>query len=62
MLRPEPSSWQQSFDVVADGRALRRRAGTVPEAIFCASGCELHELAALKGQLDRMREQLARQA
>lgn len=53
---------QVVVSLTADGRALRRRAGTVPEAIFCASGCELHELAALKGQLDRMREQLARQA
>jgi hypothetical protein len=31
----------------------------VPEALFCAMGCEVDELVALKGQLDRLRERLA---
>lgn len=42
-----------------EGRALKRKAGAVPEAIFCATGCELDELIDLKTRLDRLRERLA---
>lgn len=42
-----------------EGRALKRKAGVVPEAIFCATGCELDELIDLKTRLDRLRERLA---
>ncbi|AND69923.1 hypothetical protein ATSB10_24690 [Dyella thiooxydans] len=43
----------------AEGRALKRKAGAVPEAIFCATGCELDELIDLKTRLDRLRGRLA---
>ncbi len=45
-----------------EGRALKRKAGAVPEAIFCASGCELDELVDLKSRLDNLRERLTRSA
>ncbi|KRF01903.1 MarR family transcriptional regulator [Frateuria sp. Soil773] len=41
------------------GRALKKQAGTVPGAVFCATGCEAGELVALKGQLTQLRERLA---
>jgi len=50
---------QVVISLTAAGRALKRKAGAVPEAIFCATGCELDELIALKTQLDGLREQLS---
>jgi DNA-binding MarR family transcriptional regulator len=50
---------QVVISLTAEGRALRRKAGAIPEAVFCATGCEVDELVALKGQLDHLREQLA---
>ena len=40
------------------GRALRERAEAIPEAAACASQCEPEELAALKKQLDDLRQKL----
>lgn len=40
------------------GRALRERAEAIPEAVACASQCEPEELAALKAQLDDLRQKL----
>ena len=40
------------------GRALRQRAEAVPEALACASQCEPEELAALKEQLETLRQRL----
>ena len=45
--------------LTAPGRALKRQAGAVPHAVFCASGCEVDELLALKTQLTGLRERLA---
>ena len=47
------------ISLTAEGRALRRKAGAIPEAIFCASGCELDELLELKSRLDGLRERLS---
>ncbi len=40
------------------GRALERRAIAVPEAVACAAGCDLTELAALTARLKALRAQL----
>jgi MarR family transcriptional regulator, organic hydroperoxide resistance regulator len=40
------------------GRALREKAGYVPNEVFCASGCELDDLRRLKDDLDRLRANL----
>jgi DNA-binding MarR family transcriptional regulator len=46
--------------LTAEGRALKRRALAVPEAVVCASGCALDELAALTTRLKTLREQITR--
>jgi len=51
---------QVVISLTTQGRALKRKAGAVPEAIFCAMGCELDELVDLKSRLDSLRERLAR--
>ena len=51
---------QVVISLTAEGRALRRKAGAIPEAIFCASGCELDELLELKSRLDGLRERLSK--
>jgi len=43
-----------------EGRALRSRAQTVPERIFCAAACSPTELRQLKGQLEALRDNLLR--
>ncbi|CAD1786506.1 MarR family transcriptional regulator [Xanthomonas euroxanthea] len=40
------------------GRALRAKAGAVPEQVFCASACSLEELRHLKQQLETLRSNL----
>ncbi|QHG85852.1 MULTISPECIES: MarR family winged helix-turn-helix transcriptional regulator [Xanthomonas] len=37
------------------GRALRSKAGGVPEQVFCASACTLDELRQLKHDLEKLR-------
>ncbi|MBI3367152.1 MAG: MarR family transcriptional regulator, partial [Burkholderiales bacterium] len=44
----------------AAGRKLKARAAEVPQAVACASGCDLTELAALTRQLKALRAQLDR--
>jgi len=50
---------QVVISLTAEGRALRRKAGAVPTAVFCATGCELGELLELKSQLDGLRQRLS---
>ncbi|PPU00456.1 MarR family winged helix-turn-helix transcriptional regulator [Xanthomonas arboricola] len=40
------------------GRALRAKAGAVPEQFYCASACSLDELRQLKQQLETLRSNL----
>ncbi|MBO9738278.1 MarR family transcriptional regulator [Xanthomonas axonopodis pv. begoniae] len=40
------------------GRALRSKAGAVPEQVFCASACSLDELRQLKQELEKLRSSL----
>ncbi len=41
------------------GRALRETARSVPEEIFCATGCGIEQLNEMKRQLETLRAQLA---
>jgi DNA-binding MarR family transcriptional regulator len=50
---------QVVISLTAGGRALRRKAGAVPGAVFCAMGCDVDGLVALKGQLEHLRERLS---
>ncbi|MFC7519848.1 MarR family winged helix-turn-helix transcriptional regulator [Xanthomonas populi] len=42
------------------GRALRSKAGAVPEQVFCASACSLDELRQLKQELEKLRSSLGK--
>jgi len=46
------------LQLTREGRALKRRALAVPEAVACAAGCELDELTRLTARLKTLREQL----
>jgi DNA-binding MarR family transcriptional regulator len=50
---------QVVISLTAEGRALKTRAGAVPEAVLCATGCAPNELGTLKQSLDQLRAQLA---
>lgn len=50
---------QVVVSLTSEGRSLRRKADKVPPAIFCATGCELDELVALKAQLESLRKKLS---
>ena len=47
--------------LTAAGRALRRKAESVPIAVACATGCALDELTALTAQLQTLRANVADQ-
>ncbi|KAA8727102.1 MarR family transcriptional regulator, organic hydroperoxide resistance regulator [Ewingella americana] len=40
------------------GKALKEKAKGIPEAIMCATECDIEEMSALKGQLESLRERL----
>jgi DNA-binding MarR family transcriptional regulator len=44
--------------LTAAGRDLRAQARAVPQAIACATACDLQQIAGLAGQLKRLRQQL----
>ncbi len=48
--------------LTAEGLALRRKAGRIPEQLFCATSCSLDDLAAMKRQLEALRTDLERGA
>jgi MarR family transcriptional regulator, organic hydroperoxide resistance regulator len=50
---------QVIISLTSEGRALKKQAGSVPNAVFCATGCKLDEMMALKKQLTGLREKLA---
>lgn len=58
-VRSAKDERQVIISLTAEGRAMKRQAGSVPGAIFCATGCEIDELLALKKQLTGLRESLA---
>ena len=45
--------------LTAAGRALRRRAETVPMQVACATGCDLAEISALTSRLQTLRSHVA---
>lgn len=47
--------------LTAAGRALRRRAESVPVQVACATGCKLSELSELTAQLQALRANIAGQ-
>jgi DNA-binding MarR family transcriptional regulator len=57
-LRDSADERRVRVQLTREGRALKRRSLAVPEAIACAAGCELDELARLTARLKALREQL----
>ena len=63
LLRRQRSRQDERQVVVTltdEGRALREKAQTIPEAVQCASACDDNTMAALKSQLDDLRANLNR--
>ncbi len=58
-LRSSTDERQVIITLTDAGRAMKRQAGSVPAAVFCATGCEVDELLALRAQLTGLRERLA---
>lgn len=58
-VRSTEDERQVVISLTGAGRALKKQAAGVPEAIFCATGCAPAELRTLKHDLDRLREGLA---
>jgi DNA-binding MarR family transcriptional regulator len=57
-LRDAEDERRVRLQLTAAGRALKARARAVPEAVACASGCRLDELAALTTRLKTLRDQV----
>ena len=63
LLKRERSRQDERQVVVTlteQGRVLRQKAETIPEAIQCATACDNDAMTALKGQLDDLRTNLNR--
>ena len=58
-LRDATDERRVLLQLTAAGRKLRRSAATVPEAVACASGCQLDELADLTARIRTLRDQLS---
>jgi MarR family transcriptional regulator, organic hydroperoxide resistance regulator len=58
-LRDAEDERRVLLQLTTAGRALKAKALAVPQALACASGCELDELVALTTQLKALRDQLA---
>lgn len=50
---------QVIITLTSEGRALKKQAASIPGNVFCATGCELDDMVALKEQLTGLRGQLA---
>jgi len=57
-LRDAADERRVLLQLTAAGRALKARAVSVPEAVACAVGCELDELATLTARLKTLRTQI----
>lgn len=49
---------QVIISLTAQGRALKQKARSIPEALLCASGCNPREVTGLKSQLESLRDNL----
>ena len=59
-LRDTADERRVLLQLTAAGRALKARARAVPEAVACAAGCPLDDLAALTARLQSLRDDLRR--
>jgi DNA-binding MarR family transcriptional regulator len=57
-LRDNADERRVLLQLTQAGRALKGKAAAVPEAVACASGCALDELAALTARLKALRDQI----
>jgi DNA-binding MarR family transcriptional regulator len=57
-LRDNADERRVLLQLTQAGRALKGKAAAVPEAVACASGCALDELAALTTRLKALRDQI----
>jgi DNA-binding MarR family transcriptional regulator len=57
--RDEKDERQVRITLTPEGRALKRRARTIPEQVMCASGQSAQALGALRNQLAQLRDSLA---
>jgi len=53
---------QVIISLTAQGRALKQKARSIPEALLCASGCNPREVTGLKSQLEALRDNLGANA
>ncbi len=58
--RDEADERQVRITLTREGRALKKKAQSVPHQILCASGQTLDTLEALRSQLSSIREELAK--
>jgi MarR family transcriptional regulator, organic hydroperoxide resistance regulator len=49
---------QVLVSLTANGKALRQKAQSVPDAVFCAAECSPEELTSIKGKLELLRAKL----
>jgi len=56
--RDEKDERQVRITLTPEGRALKRRARTIPEQVMCASGQSAQALSALRNQLALLRDSL----
>lgn len=56
--RAKADERQVIITLTEPGKALKEKAKSIPEAIMCATECNLDEMSALKGQLESLRESL----
>ncbi|MFO6298209.1 MarR family winged helix-turn-helix transcriptional regulator [Rahnella selenatireducens] len=56
--RAKADERQVIISLTAEGKALREKAQSIPEAIFCATECDMGEIIALKQQLEALRGHL----
>jgi DNA-binding MarR family transcriptional regulator len=57
-LRDSADERRVLLQLTAAGRALKTRARSVPQAVACASGCQLDELQQLTTRLQTLRSQI----
>lgn len=53
---------QVIIELTSKGKALKRKAETVPEGVLCATQCSVQELVGIKASLDALRENLMKNA
>lgn len=52
---------QVVVELTTQGRALKTKARAVPESLFCATGCTVDELVAIKSRIEKLRDNLMRE-